>query len=130
MNQIFSKTLFLLVVSIGLSSCYIDSKDDPAASADVCKGVKHSFATDVTPIFTQCTSSGCHDVTTPILSTTPYANIIAGDEVDKADPAKSKLLQKPLGTVSHGGGTIFTSTDDADYTTIFCWIKVDAAADN
>lgn len=97
---------------------------------DNCDGVAHSFATDVTPIFTQCTTAGCHDVTTPVLSTDAFQNIQDASAVNTDSPAASSLLRKPLGAVEHTGGTIFPSRDDADYKTIFCWIKEDNAADN
>ena len=103
---------------------------EDGAFNDNCDGVAHSFATDVTPIFTQCTTVGCHDVTVPVLSTDAFQNIQDANAVDVDSPASSSLLQKPLGAVDHTGGTIFPSRDDADYKTIFCWIKEDDAVDN
>lgn len=97
---------------------------------DDCTGVSHGFATNVTPIFTQCTTAGCHDTVKPVLSTTPFDNIDAANDVDATDPINSKLLRKPLGLDSHTGGAIFTDVNDTDYKTIFCWISVDAAANN
>ena len=97
---------------------------------DDCTGIEHSFATNVTPIFTQCNGSGCHATTAPVLDADAFANITAADAVDIEDPASSSLLRKPLGLDTHSGGAIFTDANDDDYKTIFCWIKEDAAADN
>lgn len=96
---------------------------------DNCDGVTHGFAADVTPIFSQCTTAGCHDTSIPILSTDPFANIEDAGAVDTENPSSSSLLRKPLGLDTHGGGAIFPTKND-DYKTIFCWIKVDAATDN
>lgn len=91
---------------------------------DNCTGVPASFATNVTPIFTQCTTVGCHDTVTPVLSTNPYQNIQTAGDTNTTSPATSKTLRKPLGLDSHGGGTIFTAgVSDPNYKTIFCWIK-------
>ncbi|MCC7460344.1 MAG: hypothetical protein IT286_03480 [Proteobacteria bacterium] len=103
---------------------------EDGAFNDNCDGIAHSFATDVTPIFTQCTTAGCHDVTVPVLSVDAFQNIESANAVNTENPASSTLLRMPLGVVEHTGGMIFPSRDDADYKTIFCWIKEDNAADN
>jgi hypothetical protein len=95
---------------------------------DNCDGVTHSFATDVTPIFAQCSTAGCHDVTVPVLTTDAFQNIQDAQAVDIDSPAASALLRRPLGLDGHG--EIFPSRDEADYKTIFCWIKEDDAVDN
>lgn len=97
---------------------------------DNCTGVPASFATNVTPIFTQCTTVGCHDTVTPVLSTNPYQNIQDAGAVNTTHPSTSSLLRKPLGLDSHGGSTIFTAgVTDPNYKTIFCWIKNGAKDD-
>ncbi len=96
---------------------------------DNCDAIPHSFATDVTPIFSQCTTAGCHDVTAPILVADPFQNITDAESVDIDSPAQSPLLRKPLGLDTHSGGAVFPSKND-DYKTIFCWIKEDDAIDN
>lgn len=97
---------------------------------DSCDGVSHSFSADVVPIFSQCTAVGCHDVTAPVLTSSQYENIQDANALDLADPTNSSLLRKPLGMDSHTGGAVFDDMSDTDYKTIFCWIKVDDAADN
>lgn len=97
---------------------------------DDCTGVDHSFSTDVTPIFSQCNTAGCHNTTVPVLDADAFDNITAANDIDKDIPANSKLLRKPLGLDDHMGGAVFSDVNDTDYKTIFCWIKEDEAADN
>lgn len=96
---------------------------------DNCDGVTHGFAADVTPIFSQCTTAGCHDTVLPVLATDPFVNIQDAGVVNTSNPSSSSLLRKPLGLDTHGGGAIFPTKND-DYKTIYCWIKVDGAIDN
>jgi hypothetical protein len=97
---------------------------------DNCDGITHDFTTNIIPIFSQCTTAGCHDTTVPVLSTNPYQNIQDAGAVNTGSPSDSSLLRKPLGLDNHSGGQIFDDTGDADYKKIFCWIKVDDAIEN
>jgi len=96
---------------------------------DNCDNVTHGFAADVTPIFSQCNTAGCHDTIAPILTADEFANITAADAIDTENPSASSLLRKPLGLDNHTGGAVFPTKND-DYKTIFCWIKVDDAVEN
>lgn len=99
---------------------------------DNCDGVTHAFAVDVTPIFTQCTTSGCHQAgsTNMDLATAPFDAIIEAEAVNTDSPSASPLLRKPLNQDDdHDGGAVFDSRNE-DYKTIFCWIKVDGAIEN
>ncbi len=78
-----------------------------------------SFTNDVKPILTR-KCAGCHGYSGrfSITRNTPYAGTM--QFVNTTTPASSRLLQKGSGSISHGGGSIFTSTD---VTTIRDWIS-------
>src|SRR5215471_20572542 len=97
---------------------------------------KLSFVRDVVPIFTMagCANSNCHGsirgqkgFKLSLFGYEPeldYKAILAGDahRIDRANPAKSLILQKPTFQVSHGGGFRF-AVDSLEYRTILQWIE-------
>ncbi|MHC4817506.1 MAG: PKD domain-containing protein, partial [Planctomycetota bacterium] len=84
-----------------------------------------SYANDVHPIWAARTCTNCHpnsgglDLSGAAAQT--FTQVTNG-RVDTGTPANSEILTKPLG-MSHGGGTIFSSTSDPDYQTILSWIQ-------
>ena len=89
-----------------------------------------SFATDVLPILNaKCKSchgtSGTFSITT---SVTPYAGVASGvttqgsSLINIQNAVNSPLLQKASGTITHGGGTILTTTS-TQYQTVKNWIS-------
>ncbi|MCB1197225.1 MAG: hypothetical protein KDK51_02560 [Deltaproteobacteria bacterium] len=99
---------------------------------DDCSNVDHSFATDVLPAFASCNTVGCHDSdhSLNLLAGDAFASIVSNDVVNTDNPIASRLLQYSLGNESHPPGAVFTSPNDNDFRTIFCWIKVDQAVEN
>jgi len=101
-----------------------------------------SFTRDVVPIFTLggCAGAACHGsirgqngFKLSLFGYEPeldYAAITGGDghRVNRADPAKSLILQKPTMQVAHGGGARF-SPDSLEYRTILEWIGQGAPLD-
>ncbi|MHC4972227.1 MAG: c-type cytochrome [Planctomycetota bacterium] len=84
-----------------------------------------SYANDVHPIWAARSCTNCHpnsgglDLSGAAAQT--FGQVNPG-RIDLGTPANSLILTKPLGQ-SHGGGTIFSSTSDADYQTILAWIQ-------
>ncbi|HLG19314.1 MAG TPA: hypothetical protein VI895_05800 [Bdellovibrionota bacterium] len=102
-----------------------------------CTTVAASFATDVVPIFSGrgCNASGCHtgaapagnlDLTASLGAPALFTNATSNSRVSTSSPSDSKLLRKPLGLDSHGGGKVYDSITDADYVTAYCWISAGA----
>ena len=93
-----------------------------------------TFVAEIEPILQQrgCSNSACHGDQGSgelLLSggDVPEADFVAvRGHVTPREPARSPLLLKPLaeaaGGVVHGGGDIFSSTDDHDYQTMLDWI--------
>lgn len=99
-----------------------------------------SFRHDVEPIFAKlgCNSGACHGALAGKggfrLSlrgydpATDYFNIVKQDRgrrIELADPARSLILIKPTGAVSHKGGVRF-ATDSREYRVIADWIAAGA----
>lgn len=102
-----------------------------------------SFRLDVMPIFMKhgCNNGSCHGAARGkdgfMLSLFGYdpagdyfrlTRQIVGRRIDLAVPAKSMLLEKSIGAVSHTGGKLFESTHD-DYKTILSWLTAGAPDD-
>jgi hypothetical protein len=104
---------------------------------------KLSFVRDVVPIFTMagCANSNCHGsirgqkgFKLSLFGYEPeldYKAILASDarRIDRANPAKSLILQKPTFQISHGGGFRF-AVDSLEYRTILQWIEDGATYDS
>ena len=85
--------------------------------------VSKYFSTDVMPILeSNCKSchgsNGSFEVTS---ASTTFNNIQSFRGIDTSAPSNSYMLMKATGTVSHGGGSIL-STTSTDYITIRDWI--------
>lgn len=131
-------TLLLLSACGGGGSEVEDGEDDGGGSVPTAPpappttpptpGAALSYATDIYPIWQARSCTGCHGssggLTLSGSASATYAELfeVAG-RVNLATPSSSLILTKPatLG-VSHGGGTRFASTSDADYQKILTWI--------
>ena len=94
------------------------------------------FAADIAPVFSRlgCNSSNCHGTLTGqngfklslfgYDADADYDAVVKASEgrrVNKAEPGKSLLLQKPTFQVSHGGGMLFAK-DTPEYRVLHDWI--------
>lgn len=101
-----------------------------------------SFHNDVQPILTRfgCNQGACHGKLAGQngfrLSLRGYANEwdhdwitreFFGRRIDRALPAQSLLVQKPLGHIPHGGGKLW-SENDPSFQTLVRWIEAGAPA--
>jgi hypothetical protein len=135
---------FLLSTFLGCGSVNVadlEPGDFENLGLAACDGVESSFSINVVPIFSAqgCTNGDCHsdmfragslnlDVA-QVDGVSGVRSSILDGRVDEGVSADSKILTKPLGLNSHGGGEIFSGTTDDDYLTIFCWIASGAADD-
>lgn len=102
-----------------------------------------SFANDIVPILTKsgCANSNCHGsirgqagFKLSLFGYEPeldYAAIVkdaAGRRIDRSNPAKSLILQKPTSAVPHGGGERFRA-GSLEYNAILDWINSGADYD-
>lgn len=92
-----------------------------------------SYATDIHPIWQARSCTGCHGssggLTLSGNASASYTELFeTASRVILATPAQSLILRKPATiNTSHGGGTFFPSTSDADYQKILTWITQGAA---
>ena len=130
--------------AVDLANLDPDLFSQSATGGVSCEGVNPSFQTDVIPIFSQqfgsasCASSSCHGATPPQgnlnLSVANeaegvdgvYDNLNENSRISRSDPRNSKIVQKPLGLLDHGGGTIIPSVSDDAYVTLLCWVEAGA----
>ena len=119
--------------------CDEGSATVPVSVASAGEKPKVSFVKDVMPIFTMggCAGSSCHG---SISGQNGFKLSLFGYEpdldyeaiqprIDRGNPEKSLLLQKPTFEVAHGGGVRF-SVDSLDYRTILDWIRDGAEYDS
>lgn len=85
---------FITIISLGMfmNSCYYDAYPEYEDIDDGPGGVEISYATDIIPLWSQCT--GCHGNTPPTLNTNSYANLLNGYVV--AGNADASILYKSL----------------------------------
>ena len=133
-------------LALALAACAgsktIDVGDDSSTSPTG-SPTPVSFASAVVPVFTAkgCAGTGCHSGATPsgalnlsgsasavftALSNGGASQTGSVKEVDRATPANSLILKKPLATdtaTTHAGGKQFPTVTDASYKTILTWIQ-------
>lgn len=105
---------------------------------------KLSFVKDIVPVFTKsgCANSNCHGSIRgqagfklslfgyePDLDYEAIVQAEKGRRIDRADPAKSLILQKPTFAVAHGGGERFKA-GSLEYNAILGWIRDGATFDS
>jgi hypothetical protein len=105
---------------------------------------KLSFVKDIVPIFTKsgCANSNCHGSIRgqngfklslfgyePELDYEAIVKAQNGRRINRADPAKSLILQKPTFSISHGGGERF-KVGSLEYNAILEWIRDGATFDS
>lgn len=99
------------------------------------RGKTWEFANDIAPIFSKygCNNNACHGALNgqngfklSLFGYDPAADheaiVSQGKRLDRTNPAKSLLLQKPVFELSHGGGHLF-SKDSHDYRILHDWIS-------
>ncbi len=102
-----------------VSFSYTTSVTDTNTTTGTTTVSTKSFANDVEPILrAKCVRCHGNSGRFSITNNAPYAGTM--QFTDTTTPASSRLLQKGSGTISHGGGAIFSSTD---VTTISDWIS-------
>src|SRR5215831_18998158 len=99
--------------------------------------LKLSFVKDIVPIFTKsgCANSNCHGSIRgqagfklslfgyePSLDYDAIVKAQDGRRINRQDPAKSLILQKPTFSVPHGGGERF-KIGSLEYEAILDWIR-------
>jgi hypothetical protein len=103
--------------------------------------VATEFVNDVMPVLSKagCNATSCHGSPAgkggfklslfgyePDLDHPAIVKDADGKRVNLKDPAKSLLIQKATGTVSHAGGTRF-KVGSPEYNTLLSWVKEGAA---
>lgn len=129
----------LALALVGCNGVTVSNLDpDEFTGEESCATRAASFSVDVVPIYSSenCANSGCHGggassggLNLEGDTATIYAASTGSGRISTASPAESKLLRKPLGLDSHGGGKVFSGTTDSNYQTIFCWISAGAQND-
>ena len=121
MKQLVKYTGLLLLVMIGLSSCYKDIVIPQLASDPDGPPQPVSFSTELKPLFAaKCTEAGCHvtgahkPYLTPDIS---YTQIVNGGFVNLALPKESILYKNIYGEMSQ------YMSSSADKQKVYDWIR-------
>ena len=138
-----SKDGLVTAAGDGKSSLTVACKGErvvaPVTVASAREEPKLSFVKDVVPIFTMggCAGSNCHGsirgqkgFKLSLFGYQPDLDYEAiGPRIDKQNPEKSLLLQKPTFQIQHGGGLRFP-IGSLEYRTILEWIRSGATYDS
>jgi hypothetical protein len=121
MKNLLKYTGLLLLVIIGLSSCYKDIVIPQLASDPDGPPQPVSFKNELAPLFnTKCTDAGCHvtGAHKPYLTTDiSYSQIVNGGYINTALPKESSLYKMVYGEMAQ------YISSSADKQKVYDWIR-------